>query len=106
MCEFPPFHQATVTTVPYGVCMAYFLNVQVTYICASPDGYVRPNGGSSCNGDSGTAVVRSRGGFWQADGIVSYGGVLGCLNFELAFNGFTHVWLFKNWINFIILNWT
>ena len=86
--------------------MVYFQNVQVTYICASPDGYIRPNGGNSCSGDSGTAVVKLRDGFWQADGIVSYGGALGCLNFALAFKGFTHVWLFKNWINFIMLNWT
>ena len=57
--------QATLTTVPYGVCMAYFLNVQVTYICASPDGLLRPPGGSVCNGDSGSAVVRFRDGFWQ-----------------------------------------
>ena len=57
--------QATLTTVPYGVCMAYFLNAQVTYICASPDGKLRPPGGSVCNGDSGSAVVKFRDGFWQ-----------------------------------------
>jgi secreted trypsin-like serine protease len=76
--------------------MAYFLKVEPSFFCAMPIAL-----GTTCNGDSGSAVVSSRNGQWQVDGIVSFGlPVIGCIPLPVIMSGYNHVWLFNNWIKF------
>ncbi len=92
---------AYLKTVPMPVCLAYFQMFYPSYICAAPIT------GATCNGDSGSAAVAQPlfgGGPFHIDGVVSFGGFLGCSQLPISFKGFTNVWLFKNWINWVIQN--
>ena len=67
-----------------------------------------PISGGTCSGDSGSAAV-TRGVFggrdaYQVDGVVSFGGPLGCTRLPIALRGFANVGLYKNWINWVMMN--
>ena len=69
-----------------------------------------PLSGGTCKGDSGSGAVTRGGVFggagdaYQVDGLVSFGGPLGCTRLPVALRGFTNVGLYKNWINWVMMN--